>query len=47
MNLCAWEGALLGALNNSMSVTNEASVSDHAHVRLIDPQNHYSYRNKI
>lgn len=36
MNLFAWKGELLEALNNSMFVTDGASVGEHAQLRLID-----------
>lgn len=36
MNLFAWKGELLEALNNSVFVTDGASVGEHAQLWLID-----------
>lgn len=54
MNLFAWKGELLEALNNSMFVTDGASAGEHVQLWLIDrpcqnkkAEPHYLYRNRI
>lgn len=54
MNLFAWKGEPLKALNNSMFVTDGASVGEHAQLEMTDgscqnkkAEPHYAYRNRI